>query len=77
MDPLDPAPSADVAADGEIAVAVGRGRKKNDDEIHLGLVVTPALDAGDVERLLRDLERMLAQRYPGVTGRSQRFANRC
>ena len=42
------------------------GREQNDDEIHLGLVVTPALDAEDVEKLLRDLERMLAERYPGV-----------
>lgn len=77
MDPPDPAASTNVAADGEIAVAVGRGREENDDEIHLGLVVTPALDAEDVEKLVRDLERVLAERYPGSTGRSQRFANRC
>ena len=66
MDPPDPAASTNVAADGEIAVAVGPRSEKNDDEIHLGLVVTPALDAEDVEKLLRDLERMLAERYPGV-----------
>ena len=66
MDPPDRAASRNVAADGEIAVAVGRGREKNGDEIHLGLVVTPALDAEDVEKLLGDLERVLAERYPGV-----------
>ena len=66
MDPPDRAASTNVAADGEIAVAVGPGREKNDDEIHLGLVVTPALDAEDVEKLLRELERVLAERYPGV-----------
>ena len=66
MDPPDRAASTNVAADGEIAVAVGRGREKSDDEIHLGLVVTTALDAEDVEKLLRDLERVLAERYPGV-----------
>ena len=66
MDPPDRAASTNVAADGEIAVVVGRGRERNDDEIHLGLVVTPALDAEDVEKLLRDLERVLAERYPGV-----------
>ena len=52
MDPPDRAASTNVAADGEIAVVVGRGREKNDDEIDLGLVVTPALDAEDVEKLL-------------------------
>lgn len=66
MDPPDRAASTNVAADGEIAVAVGAGREKNDDEIHLGLVVTPALDAEDVEQLVRDLERVLAERYRGV-----------
>src|SRR6201990_1733535 len=66
MDPPDRAASTNVAADGEMAVAVGRGREKNDDEIHLGLVVTPALDAEDVEKLVGDLERVLAERYPGV-----------
>jgi hypothetical protein len=54
--PPDSAASTNVAADGEIAVAGGRGREKNDEEIHLGVVVTPALDAEDVEKLLRDLE---------------------
>jgi uncharacterized membrane protein len=66
MDPPDRAASTNVAADGEIAVAVGRGGEKNDDGIHLGLVVTPALDAEDVEKLVRDLEPVLAERYPGV-----------
>ena len=66
MNPLDPAVSSNVAGDGEIAVAVGPGREENDDAIHLGLVVTPALDAEDVEKLLRGLERVLAERYPGV-----------
>jgi hypothetical protein len=66
MDPPDRAALTNVAADGEIAVVVGRGREKSDHEIHLGLVVTPALDAEDVEKLLRDLERVLAERYPGV-----------
>lgn len=66
MDPPDSAASTNVAADGEIAVAGGRGREKNDEEIHLGVVVTPALDAEDVEKLVRDLERVLAERYPGV-----------
>jgi hypothetical protein len=66
VDPPDSAASTNVAADGEIAVAGGRGREKNDEEIHLGVVVTPALDAEDVEKLVRDLERVLAERYPGV-----------
>src|ERR1700739_476199 len=66
MDPPDRVASTNVAADGEIAVAVGRGGEQNDDEIHLGLVMTPALDAGDVEKLMRELERVLAERYPGV-----------
>jgi hypothetical protein len=69
MDPPDRAASADVAADGEMAVAVGRGGEKHDDEIHLGLVVTPALDAADVEKLVRDLEPVLAERYPEVRWR--------
>jgi hypothetical protein len=62
MDAPDRVASTNVAADGEIAVAVGRGGEQNDDEIHLGLIVTPALDAGDVEKLVRDLERVLAER---------------
>src|ERR1700749_3369156 len=66
MDPPDRAASTNVAADGEIAVVVGRGGEKNDDEIDVGLVVTPALDAEDVENLPRDLERVLAERYPAV-----------
>ena len=65
MDRPDPATST-TAADGEVVVAVGDGNERNDDEIHLGLVVTPALDPEDVEKLLRDLERVLAERYPGV-----------
>jgi hypothetical protein len=67
MDPPDRVASTNVAADGEIAAVVGRGREKNDDEIDLGLVVTLALGAEDVEKLLRDLERVLAERYPGVS----------
>src|ERR1700733_11513404 len=66
MDPPDRGASTNVEGDGEIAVGVGRGGEKNDDEIHLGLVVTPALDVEDVEKLLLDLERVLAEHYPGV-----------
>ena len=56
-----------VEGDSQASVETDVPREASGDTIKLGLVVTPALDEPEVRRLVGELERVLAERYPHVT----------
>jgi uncharacterized membrane protein len=59
-------PATEDSQAAEDRLARGVGRKAT---VELGLVVTTALDASAVEKLVDDLTELLARRYPGVSWR--------
>jgi uncharacterized membrane protein len=52
--------------DAETAVAAAQPSTNGAVTIHLGVVVTPALDERAIEKLAEDLSEQLSERYPGV-----------